>query len=70
MRHGCDMIDFTCVMHQAYRGLYSFALACKLSGALKGWPNPETEALVYENRFKFLKESYRYVNYSYFQGQN
>ena len=61
------MIDFTQVMHHAYKGLYSFSLACKLSGVLKDWPNPETGKFVYENRFNFLKDQYRYFSYEHYE---
>ena len=56
-------------MQQAYRGLYSFAIACKLQGVIKDWPKGSTEEFIYENRFKFMKDQYRYVNYNVYQSQ-
>ena len=63
MKHVCDMVDFTQAMHWAYRGLFSFALACKMHGAIKQWAKPELEATVYEKRFRFLRDAYRYISF-------
>lgn len=63
------MIDFVQIMHFAYRGLFSFVNACKLESAIKDWPSPDLEALVYAKRFRFLQDAYRYINYENYKDQ-
>lgn len=63
------MVDFANIMNSAYRGLFSLCLGAKMQGAIKDWPRPELEAQIYEKRFRFLKDAYRFVSYENYQNQ-
>jgi hypothetical protein len=69
MKRVCDMIDLAQIMNFAYRGLFSFCLAAKMQGAIKDLPKPELEPEIYEKRFRFLRDAYRFVSYESYQGQ-